>query len=139
MKKLNIIILLLLAVTGIQAQTYVQKKSAKIIVTPEVSKKLLAEVEQGKAYLVDVRTPDEYNKEHLKYAANINIKGADFADQVKKLDKTKHIYLYCHSGNRSGRAADSLATLGYSLGYNIGAIDSLTKAGFPVQQAQFKP
>jgi phage shock protein E len=133
MKKLNIIILLLLAVTGIQAQTYVQKKSAKIIVTPVVSKKLLAEVQQGKAYLVDVRTPDEYNQKHLKYAANINIKGADFVEQIKKLDRTKPIYLYCHSGNRSGKAADSLQTLGYGLGYNIGAIDSLTKVGFPVQ------
>lgn len=139
MKKLNIIILLLLAVTGIQAQTYVQKRSAKIIVTPEVSKKLLAEVQQGKAYLVDVRSPDEYNQAHLKYAANINIKSADFADQIKKLDRTKPIYLYCHSGNRSGKAADSLATLGYSLGYNIGGIDSLTKVGFPAQQFQFKP
>lgn len=139
MKKLNIIILLLLAVTGIQAQTYVQKRSAKIIVTPEVSKKLLAEVQQRKAYLVDVRSPDEYNQEHLKYATNINIKSADFADQIKKLDRTKRIYLYCHSGNRSGKAADSLVTLGYSLGYNIGGIDSLTKVGFPVQQFQFKP
>ena len=133
MKKLNVIILLLLAVTGIRAQTYTQKRSAKIIVTPEVSKKLFAEIQQGKAYLVDVRSPDEYHQQHLKYASNINIKSADFVDQIEKLDRTKPIYLYCHSGNRSGKAADSLETLGYSLGYNIGGIDSLTKAGFPVQ------
>jgi phage shock protein E len=132
-KKLNIIILLLLAVTGIQAQTYIQKRSAKIIVTPEVSKKLLADVQQGKAYLVDVRSPEEYNQQHLKYASNINIKSADFVDQIKKLDRKKPIFLYCHSGNRSGKAADSLQTLGYRFGYNIGGLDSLTKAGFPVQ------
>lgn len=136
MKKLTIIMLLLLSVVAVvHAQAYVQKHSEKITVTPELSKKLFADIQQGKAYLVDVRTPDEYNQEHLKYAANINIniKSADFADQIKKLDKSKPVYLYCHSGNRSGRAADSLQTLGYTKGYNIGGLDSLIKAGFPVQ------
>jgi phage shock protein E len=134
MKKSTIIMLLLLSVVvGVHAQAYVQKHSAKITVTPELSKKLFADIQQGKAYLIDVRTPDEYNQEHLKYAANINIKSADFADQIKKLDKGKPVYLYCHSGNRSGRAADSLQTLGYIKGYNIGGLDSLIKAGFPIQ------
>lgn len=136
MKKLIIITLLLfLTNTALRAQqtAYVQTHSDKIAITPTIEKKLLDDVAQGKAYLVDVRTPEEYNQKHLKYAANINIKSADFADQIKKLDKNKSIYLYCHSGNRSGRAADSLQTLGYHLSYNIGALDSLTKAGFPVQ------
>ncbi|MGN8068774.1 rhodanese-like domain-containing protein [Mucilaginibacter sp. 22184] len=136
MKKLIIISLLLFSAnTALRAQqlAYVQKKSDKIAVTPSVERKLLDDVAQGKAYLIDVRTPEEYNQKHLQYAANINIKSADFADQIRKLDKNKSIYLYCHSGNRSGRAADSLQTLGYHLSYNIGALDSLTKAGFPVQ------
>jgi phage shock protein E len=132
MKKHTIIILLLLSViTGVHAQVYVQKHSAKIVATAETSKKLFADVQQGKAYLIDVRTPDEYNQQHLKYATNINIKSADFADQIKKLDKNKPVYLYCHSGNRSGKAADSLQTFGYTLGYNIGGLDSLIKTGFP--------
>lgn len=135
MKKHVIITLLLFsAIVVSHAQTaYLQKKSERVIVTPEVEQKLLMSIEQGKAYLIDVRTPEEYSQHHLKYAANINIKSADFTGEIKKLDKSKPIYLYCHSGNRSGRAADSLQTLGYHLSYNIGAIDSLTKAGFPVQ------
>lgn len=132
MKKLIIITLLLFAViTGAYAQAYIQKHSPKIAVTTETSKKLFTDVKQGKAYLIDVRTPDEYNQQHLKYATNINIKSADFADQIKKLDKNKLVYLYCHSGNRSGRAADSLQSLGYTHGYNIGGLDSLIKTGFP--------
>ncbi|WP_419698721.1 rhodanese-like domain-containing protein [Mucilaginibacter sp. NFX135] len=135
MKKLIIITLLFFASTVLRAQqaAYVQTHSGKITVTPAIEKKLLDDVAQGKAYLVDVRTPEEYNQKHLKYAANMNIRSADFADQIKKLDKSKQVYLYCHSGNRSGRAADSLQTLGYHLSCNIGALDSLTKAGFPVQ------
>ncbi|WP_183556773.1 rhodanese-like domain-containing protein [Mucilaginibacter sp. SP1R1] len=133
MKKLIILLLLLSAITVVHAQAIPQKGAAIIALTPDATKKVLADVQQGKAYLVDVRTPEEYNKEHLKYASNINIKGADFDGQIKKLDKNKPVYLYCHSGKRSGKATDFLQTLGYHQSYNIGALDSLTKAGFPVQ------
>ncbi|MBW4890701.1 rhodanese-like domain-containing protein [Mucilaginibacter sp. HMF5004] len=138
MKKKNIITLVLLIATlGIKAQEahvpYVQKSPNKIVVNTKISANLLAEIAQGKAYLVDVRTPEEYDKQHLKYAQNINIRSADFGTQVKKLGKDKKVYLYCHSGNRSGKATDSLQTLGYTHSYNIGGIDSLIKAGFPAQ------
>jgi phage shock protein E len=137
MKTNLIALMLLVAALGAKAQEahvpYVQKSPNKIVVTAQSSTNLLAEITQGKAYLVDVRTPEEYNKQHLKYAQNINIRSADFAAQVKKLSKDKQVYLYCHSGNRSGKATDSLQTLGYTRSYNIGAIDSLIKAGFPAQ------
>ena len=137
MKKNLFALLLLIAAIGAKAQEvhvpYVQKSPNKIVVTTQTSTSLLAEIAQGKAYLVDVRTPEEYDKQHLKYAQNINIRSADFGEQLKKLSKDKQVYLYCHSGNRSGRATDSLQTLGYIHSYNIGALDSLIKAGFPVK------
>jgi phage shock protein E len=137
MKKNIIALLLLVATIGAKAQEthvpYVQKSTNKIVVTTQTSTNLLTAIAQGKAYLVDVRTPEEYNKQHLKYAQNINIRSSDFADQIKKLSKDKQVYLYCHSGNRSGKATDSLQTLGYKRSYNIGGIDSLIKAGFPAQ------
>jgi len=123
-----------LSVHGQQANhPYVQKTPNKIVVTILTSNTLLTEIAQGKAYLVDVRTPEEFNKQHLKYAQNINIRSADFDAQVKKLGKDKNIYLYCHSGNRSGKATDSLQMLGYTRSYNIGGIDTLIKAGLPAQ------
>jgi phage shock protein E len=137
MKK-TITILLFLLVAGIVTyaqtghKTYIQKSPNKIIVTDSVSKQLLDEIAQGKAYLVDVRTPEEYALKHLKYAQNANLKSADFANQIAKLDKNKQIYLYCHSGNRSAQATDSLLVLGYKRSYNIGGLDSLVKVGFPV-------
>jgi phage shock protein E len=137
MKKNLIALLLLVAAIGAKAQEahvpYVQKSPNKIVVTAQTSASLLAQIAQGKAYLVDVRTPEEYDKQHLKYAQNINIRSADFANQIKKLSKDKQVYLYCHSGSRSGKATDSLQTLGYTRSYNIGAIDSLIKAGYPAQ------
>jgi phage shock protein E len=127
---------LLIAGTVTFAQTthevYTQKSTNKIKVTPAIGQTLLEQIQQGNAYLVDVRTPEEYNAEHLQYALNANIRGTDFNGQLAKLDKSKTIYLYCHSGNRSGKATDSLLVLGFKNSYNIGALDSLKKIGFLV-------
>jgi len=139
MKKI-IIAVLMMASLKLAAQekhtVYVQKSPNKIALSAENSKVIITEVKQGKALLIDVRTPDEYQKEHLKYAQNIDIRSADFADWVKNLGKDKRIYLYCHSGNRSGKATDSLQTLGYRQSYNIGALDSLVKYGFAVDKKE---
>lgn len=115
-------------------QKYTQKSPNKIVVTGQESKKILREVEAGNAYLIDVRAPEEYAEKHLKYAQNINIRSAEFGPKISQLDKRKTMYLYCRSGNRSGKATDSLLTLGYQFSYNIGGLDSLAKAGLPVEK-----
>jgi len=138
MKTIKFLFLLIFLSAGAFAQTlhqtYTQKSPNKIKVDQTNSKKILKEVEQGKAYLVDVRTPEEYNEKHLKNAQNINIRSTDFAEKIAKLDKNKKVYLYCRSGNRSGQATDSLITLGYNSSYNIGGLDSIASKGFPVEK-----
>jgi phage shock protein E len=104
----------------------------RLILTEKASKKIIRKVKKGKAYLVDVRTPEEFNIKHLQYATNINIKAKNFVEEVAKLDKSKAFYFYCRSGHRSGIAADTLQTLGYNTVFSIGAIDSLTKLGLPL-------
>lgn len=106
----------------------------RIIVTGKSSRKLLRKIKQGNAYLVDVRTPEEYNTKHLEYAKNINFKSKNFVDEISKLEKDKPIYLYCRSGHRSGNAADTLQTLGFKSAYSIGGLDSLAKAGLPTEK-----
>ena len=98
--------------------------------TEKQVKQISRKIKKGKAYLVDVRTPEEFNTKHLSYAKNINLKSNNFIDEIKKLDQSKPIYLYCRSGHRSGIAADTLKSLGYTSAYSIGALDSLSKAGF---------
>ena len=71
-------------------------------------------------YLIDVRTPEEFKSGYLEDAINIewqNIKNLN--KEIKKDDK---IYLYCRSGNRSGKATDILINLGYKNVKNIGGI-----------------
>lgn len=112
---------------------YTQKNSPKLSVNTNVSKSIIKEIKSGKAYLIDVRTPEEYATKHLKYSKNINIRSEKFAESIKTLAKDKKIYLYCRSGNRSGKAADTLQSFGYKYGINIGGLDSLVANGLPVE------
>lgn len=72
------------------------------------------------AQLIDVRTPEEFLRGHLKRAVNLNFNDDNFEDIVKvKLDKTRPIFLYCFSGRRSTEAAAFLRDLGYKEVYEL--------------------
>jgi len=68
----------------------------------------------NKKIILDVRTPQEYKKGHLKKAKLINYYDADFLEKLNELDKAKTVLVYCASGMRSQRAAKKLAKLGFS-------------------------
>ena len=77
-------------------------------------------------YLIDVRTPEEFKSGYLEDAINIewqNIKNLN--KEIKKDDK---IYLYCRSGNRSGKATDILINLGYKNVKNIGGLKEASES-----------
>ena len=86
-----------------------------------------------KAVLLDVRTPEEYASGHLEDARNVDYRGGDFAEALKRWDKNKVYYLYCASGNRSGKAATLLQENGFRHVYNIGGFPALQQAGLPVK------
>ncbi|MCF0069542.1 rhodanese-like domain-containing protein [Dyadobacter sp. CY261] len=131
MKKRSFLILLFFAsVLAVQAQQPAPKNIVK------ADDQALAKIKAGKAYLVDVRTPEEFDGGHLQYATNINYNSPEFKAQIAKLDKHKPVYLYCRSGNRSGKAADTLQTLGFHSFYNIGGFEQLKADGFPAEQLQ---
>lgn len=132
MKKLTfLIVLFLFSLTVLHAQQATPAPS--VIVKPDPS--ALKNIRAGKAYLIDVRTPEEFSAGHLQHAANINYNSPDFKAQISKLDKSKPVYLYCRSGNRSGKAADTLKTLGFRTFYNIGGFEQLKSEGFPAAQS----
>jgi phage shock protein E len=131
MRKLTYLIFLFCATAfAVQAQHAAPQNIEK----PD--EQALARIKSGKAYLVDVRTPEEFNGGHLQYATNINFNSPEFKAQIGKLDKNKPVYLYCRSGNRSGKAADTLAALGFHLYHNIGGFEQLKADGFPAEQLQ---
>ena len=62
--------------------------------------------------ILDVRTPQEYKKGHLKNAELINFYDQAFKSNLEKLDTNKTYFVYCASGIRSKKAAKMLAELG---------------------------
>ncbi|WP_276134030.1 rhodanese-like domain-containing protein [Polluticoccus soli] len=69
--------------------------------------------------LVDVRTDEEYDQEHLDKAINIDWKGDSFDEEVEALDKSKPVYVYCRSGNRSAEAAEHMRKAGFRQVYEM--------------------
>lgn len=65
--------------------------------------------------LVDVRTPEEFERGHIENAQNIDFNAADFNSRVADLDKNKPVFLYCLTDNRSESAAKKLRKEGYEV------------------------
>ena len=78
-------------------------------------------INSGKYTIVDVRAFAEYETGHVKDAINIPY---DSIDENVKLDKDNTIIVYCKSGVRSKKAADTLKRLGYKV-IDLGAYDSV--------------
>ena len=122
---------ILLFVTICTVSVFAQQPQGKLSDTGKKPDKIIDQVKKEKAYLIDVRTAEEYNAGHLKYSRNIDFKSPDFKAKVSKLDKSRPVYLYCRSGNRSGKAVDTLKAVGFTKPWNIGGLDSLKAEGIP--------
>lgn len=83
--------------------------------------------------VIDVRTPDEYSKGHLSNAVNINWNSDDFVNQISAFDKSKPVFVYCLSGNRSASAAGKMRSAGFTEVYELkGGIMKWIGAKLPV-------
>ena len=73
--------------------------------------------------IIDVRTSTEWNRGHLANAKHIEWQ--NIGEEITELTNDKHstIYVYCRSGNRSGKAKLILEQLGYSNVINAGGIN----------------
>lgn len=72
------------------------------------------------AVILDVRTEEEVEDGYIPNSKNIDIyKGQGFINEVEKLDKSKHYYIYCRSGKRSSQACTLLDQMGFSETYNL--------------------
>ena len=72
------------------------------------------------AVILDVRTEEEVDEGYIPNSKNIDIyKGQGFVEEVEKLDKSKHYYIYCRSGKRSAQACTLLDQMNFSETYNL--------------------
>lgn len=83
------------------------------------------------AWVVDVRTPQEFAQGHVPGAVNLPLQ--EIAAWADRLPKDKPVYLYCRSGNRSRQAAEFLKKKGYTNLYNVvGGVLAIERAGYPL-------
>ena len=72
------------------------------------------------AIIIDTRTPEECAFGIVENAIMIDFLQPDFfLQEIKKLDKTKTYYIYCRSGNRSGKACVMMENLGFNESFNL--------------------
>ena len=72
--------------------------------------------------LIDVRTDSEWNRGYIETAIHIPLHRIMEEIESLMVNKDQMIYLYCRSGNRSGKAEKALQRLGYANAKNIGGI-----------------
>ncbi|WP_188501982.1 rhodanese-like domain-containing protein [Pontibacter amylolyticus] len=91
-------------------------------------------IDNQEVMLVDVRTPAEFEAGHLDKTQHADFLSGEFEKEMQNWDKDKTYYLYCASGNRSGKAAKLMEEAGFKNVYNIGGYQDLKSAGLPVKE-----
>ena len=83
--------------------------------------------------ILDVRTVDEINNGHIENASFIDFYDENFNEKAAWINKDLPVYVYCHAGGRSKKAAEILIDLGQKEVYNItGGYSEWNDNGFKV-------
>ena len=81
-------------------------------------------VKNPSTIVVDVRSPWEFEMDHIPGAKNIPLEEVAIKlDEFRSFNKS--IVLYCRSGNRSGMAVTILKQNGIANTYNGGGLDDM--------------
>ncbi len=114
LKKISILLSVVIGLTLLNCKQSTAQQST--LLEPQEFKEFLS---VNDVLLVDVRTPKEFNSGHIKNAININFLSAEFEKEIKKLDTTKTLVIYCRSGNRSGKSASIFVKVGFDQLYDL--------------------
>jgi rhodanese-related sulfurtransferase/glutaredoxin len=92
-------------------------------------------LENNPGVLLDIRTPKEVSKGYLKNASFINFYDESFLQKASWIKKNQPIYVYCHAGGRSSKAAEMFIELGFREVYNlIGGYSKWVENGYLVEK-----
>ena len=76
-----------------------------------------------KIQILDIR--DDSERDHASVNGTIHIKLTEIADRYTELDKSKNIFVMCHTGTRSQTVVKWLKSKGYDYSVNVlGGIDA---------------
>ncbi|MCL2539148.1 MAG: rhodanese-like domain-containing protein [Oscillospiraceae bacterium] len=104
----------------LSAQTGEDKDEEYATITAEEALKIMGE--NPGAVILDVRTEEEFEREHIPLAVVIPVDELSARAEDELGDKEAVILVYCRSGARSARAAAMLAGMGYVDVFDFGGI-----------------
>ena len=87
-------------------------------ITPKAALKLMKE-KGSEITIIDIRPEEDFEKEHIPGAENLDYHGHHFQKKVEKLDKDKNYVIYCKSGARGAYFMDKMRESGFKEAYNI--------------------
>ena len=90
--------------------------NSQVALNSITTKELKVLLSKENIQLMDVRTPEEIKEGTIQTAFFANYFDVDFEKvATAQLNKSKPIYLYCRSGNRSGKACKILKEKGFEV------------------------
>ena len=99
---------------------------------PEIDVEELAAGRAAGVPVIDVRQPEEYEAVHVPGAKLIPL--ADVVARTSEIPKQGPVYVICHTGPRSQRAADYYRNVGIEA-YNVdGGTKAWAEAGLEITQ-----
>jgi rhodanese-related sulfurtransferase len=94
----------------------------------------LQKSKKEKGVILDVRTMEEIVQGSIIDASFIDFYDPKFTTKASWIKKEQPIYVYCHGGGRSAKAAEKLISLGFSKVYNLeGGYSNWKSSGLPVK------
>jgi len=103
------------------------------------------------AFILDIRSAEDYGKGHVKGAVNAPW-GPAIAENLKFIPADKTVYVYCYTGQTAGQAVNTLNVAGFDaksvhLGWNMGIskvegvadVTETTANAFPTVEAAIDP
>lgn len=119
-------VVIIIVVVGLGAALYF--KPAANDKTDQLSFAIVQSDVRAGAQLYDVRTADEFTMSHFEGAKNWSLQDMQ-AGKLPNVSKDTKLYVYCHSGNRSGQATQILRQAGYSEVVDLGGIPDVEAIG----------
>ena len=96
-----------------------------------MAERVRAALADSGAVVLDVRTPAEWAGGYVQGARQLDVTDPGFDAGLAGLDKAKTYYVYCRSGNRSGRAIERMRAQGFTALVNAGGFSDLAAGGVP--------
>jgi rhodanese-related sulfurtransferase len=98
---------------------------------PSVTPEEASRSTEKSAVIIDVRSPEEFERGHASGARNIPLQELERA--AENISQGEEVYLICQTGGRSGRATQFLIDKGVNAKNIVGGTNAWSRAGLPME------